>query len=182
MKITFITGNQDKADYLARHLGFHIDHVKIDLDEIQSLSLEEVARHKAVQAYDYLQTPVLVEDVGLSCAALNGLPGPFIKWFASALGHEKLCHLLDPFDDRSAVAVCVFAYYDGKEIVTFEGSLRGTIADEPRGSHGFGWDPIFIPEGYEITRAEMNNQDDEKTYATIKPFAALREFLQTKVA
>lgn len=177
-RVTFITGNQNKADYLKRHLGVDIEHQKVDLDEIQSVELETVALHKAKQAYEKLQRPVLVEDVALTFHALGNLPGPFIKWFETELGLEKACRLLDPFDDRSATASCVFAYYDGQQMKTFKGSLEGRIAEHPRGSNGFGWDPIFIPAGYKITRAEMDDQGNEKTYATIKPFDSLREFLK----
>lgn len=176
--VTFITGNQDKAYYLAKHLGIEIAHQKVDLEEIQSLSLHEISTFKARHAYKIVGSPVLVEDVGLTFHALGNLPGPFIKWFESEMGHEKLCRLLDGFDDRSATAACVFAYYDGEKFKTFEGSLDGTIADHPRGNNGFGWDPIFIPQGYTVTRAEMSNQDDELTYATIKPFSALRQFFK----
>jgi inosine triphosphate pyrophosphatase len=177
-QVTFITGNQNKADYLARHLGIEIAHQKVELEEVQSLDLKQISAYKAKQAYAVVNSPVLVEDVGLTFHALGALPGPFVKWFESEIGLEKMCRLLDCFDDRSATASSVFAYYDGAEMKTFEGKLGGVIADHPRGQNGFGWDPIFIPEGYSQTRAEMNNQDDEATYVTIKPFSALRQFLQ----
>ncbi|MFA6383501.1 MAG: non-canonical purine NTP pyrophosphatase, partial [Parcubacteria group bacterium] len=80
-KITFITGNQSKADYLANYLGLPIDHVKIDLDEIQSLDLKEIVTHKVRQAYQKVKKPVIVEDVSLEFKALGGLPGPFIRFF-----------------------------------------------------------------------------------------------------
>lgn len=75
MKPVFITGNADKAAYLAQHLGITLDHQKVDLDEIQSTSLEEIVEHKVRQAYDLVGKPVLVEDVALGFDALNGLPG-----------------------------------------------------------------------------------------------------------
>ena len=81
---------------------------------------------------------------------------------------------------RDAVARCVFGYYDGDKVVLFEGSLKGSISDEPQGEKGFGWDKIFIPEGYTTTRAELSDQDDMKTYTTIKPFSQLKEFFDSK--
>ncbi len=71
VNVTFITGNQKKADYLAKYLGFSVNHVKIDLDEIQSLSLQEIVTHKVKQAYEKVQSPVIVEDVSLEFEALN---------------------------------------------------------------------------------------------------------------
>lgn len=79
--ITFITGNQKKADYLARYLGFPIEHIKLDLDEIQSLELKEIVEHKVKKAYAKIKKPVIVEDASLEFTSLGRLPGPFIKFF-----------------------------------------------------------------------------------------------------
>lgn len=177
--VTFITGNQSKADYLARFLGLSINHKKIDLDELQSLDLREVVGHKVKQAYAIVGSPVLVEDVSLEFTALGRFPGTFIKFLVDEVPFETICKTLDGLS-RDAVARCVFGYYDGKEVEFFEGSLKGTIAQIPSGDNGFGWDKIFIPEGYSITRAEMNEIDDEITYKKIKPFADLKIFLVDK--
>jgi non-canonical purine NTP pyrophosphatase (RdgB/HAM1 family) len=177
--VTFITGNQDKADYLAKYLGFPVGHQKVELEEPQTLDLREVVEYKARHAYSVVQKPVLVEDQILMFKALGLLPGTFIKFFIDELGLEKLCRLLDSFDNRAAIAASGMAYYDGKEFVYFEGSLEGEITKHPRGSGGFGWDSIFIPEGYHVTRAEMNEEDDRKTYSMIKPLAEVKKFLQS---
>ena len=81
MNVTFITGNRIKAEHLARHLDYPINHQSIDLDEIQSLDPNEIVTHKVRQAYSLIKRPVLVEDVSLIFNALGKLPGPFIKWF-----------------------------------------------------------------------------------------------------
>ncbi len=177
----FITGNQNKADYLAKLLGMPIEHQKIELDEIQSASLEEIVTHKVKQAYEIVKKPVLVEDVALGFDALGGLPGPFIKFFAeSENGLENCCRMLDGFEDRGARAECVFGYYDGTRLELLRGGLSGVIAVQPRGDGGYGWDKIFCPEGYENkTRAELSPEDDEATYRIIKPIAALRELLKS---
>lgn len=178
----FITGNQHKADYLASMLGIPLAHQKVDLDEIQSMSLDEIVEHKVRQAYAHVNRPVLVEDVGLHFSALSGLPGPFIKFFVEAPdGLEVLCRMLDGFGDRSARAECVFGYYDGGEVVLIRGGLDGKIASSPRGQNGYGWDAIFEPDGYGgKTRAELTPDDDAATYASIKPFEKLRQFLSRK--
>ena len=72
--ITFITGNQKKADYLAKYLGFPIEHMKLELDEIQSLDLREVVEHKVRQAYEKVRKPILVDDVALEFSTLGRLP------------------------------------------------------------------------------------------------------------
>ena len=176
----FITGNQSKADYLSRQLGFDIPHRKLDLDEIQSTDLHEIVKHKLIQAYEECKQPVLVEDVSLEFNALNGLPGPYIKWFVDQAGAEQCCRMLDGFSDRSATIKCTFGYYDGNTMEFFDSALPGAIAETPRGENGFGFDTFFINEGYEITRAEMSQEENERTYADLmKPFALVREFLKT---
>ena len=86
--------------------------------------------------------------------------------------------MLDGFDDRSATIRCTFGYFDGKSMEFFDSELPGTIADHPVGENGFGFDQFFINEGYDITRAEMTQEENELTYATLmKPFAKVRDFL-----
>lgn len=177
--ITFITGNQNKADYLAKYLGFPVNHKKLDLDEIQSLDLKEIVEHKVRQAYMEVNGPVIVEDVALEFEGLGGLPGPFIKFFVDKVPFETICSMIDG-KSRKATARCVFGYYDGEILKLFEGKLDGLISETPVGSNGYGWDKIFIPDGYTITRAQMSEEDDRKTYLQIKPFAELKEFLLTR--
>jgi Ham1 family protein len=179
--ITFITGNQHKADYLSRMLGLPLKHRAVDLTEIQSTSLEEIVEHKVRQAYAVAKRPVLVEDVALEFTALGGLPGPFIKFFVEAPnGLENLCRMLDGFDDRSAVAACVFGYYDGQRVRLFRAELHGAISEYPIGDGGFGWDKIFCPDDYGgRTRAELYTDEYVATYPTIKPIDAVRQFLTT---
>lgn len=177
--ITFITGNQSKADYLAKYLGFPVQHHKLDLVEIQSLDLKEIVEHKVKQAYDIIKSPVLVEDVSLEFEALGKLPGTFIKFFVEEVPFETICSMING-KSRKATAKCVFGYYDGEQLEFFEGSLAGEIADTPSGKNGFGWDKIFIPEGYSVTRASLGEEDDKKTYLKIKPFAQLKAFLEGK--
>jgi len=178
-KATFMTGNADKAAYLERMLGLPINHFKADLDEIQSLSLDEIVTHKVKQAYEIVKSPVIVEDVSLGFDDFGGLPGPFVKFFVgSEDGLEKICRIADTLPTRKATAVCVFGYYDGKRLELLRGNLHGTIAEHPKGSGGFGWDAIFCPDGFGgKTRAELTPSDDAKTYATLKPFSALRNLL-----
>ncbi len=177
--ITFITGNQSKADYLSKYLGFEVKHQKIELDEIQSLDLRKVVEHKVLQAYGIVRGPVLVEDVSLEFTALGRLPGTFIKFYVDEVPFETLCRTLDGLN-RDATARCLFGYYDGVDFEYIEGSLSGVISEHPTGENGFGWDKIFIPEGYGVTRASLNEKDDKLTYMKIKPFDKLKTFLESK--
>lgn len=174
----FITGNQHKADYLAKWLGTKVAHHKVDLDELQSLNLRAVTEHKVRQAYGRLKQPVMVEDIALTFTAMGRLPGTFIKWFLEEMGNEGLCKLADGLEHRGATASICYAYFDGQRVVFFEHHVPGTVADQPRGGHGFGWNPVFIPEGSAQTYGEMT--DDEVRPFSVRAHAIekLRAFLQ----
>ncbi|MEK7460338.1 MAG: RdgB/HAM1 family non-canonical purine NTP pyrophosphatase [Patescibacteria group bacterium] len=178
-KLTFITGNAHKAKYLSDYFHAPVDHVKLDLREIQSLDVEEIAMDKARIAYEIVKSPVLVEDVSLVFTSLKALPGPLIKWFLETFGNEGLCRLLDNHADRSATAKVSFALCDENGVHTFNGSVQGIIADSPRGEMGFGWDSVFIPKGHEKTWAEM--EDDEKHETSMRKIALekMAEYLRT---
>lgn len=175
----FITGNLDKVKYLEKTLGIDLEHHKLSLDEIQSADPKTVIEHKVRQAYDILQKPVLVEDTILAFNALDGLPGPFIKFFVEAEnGFEMMCRMLDGFENRTAYATATYGYFDGEVLKFFSGRLEGTIADHPRGEGGYGWDKVFEPQGYGgLTRAELSDKDDIETYNKIRDFDSLRAFL-----
>ena len=177
-KIIFVTGNQNKADYLSKYLGYQVEHKKIDLDEIQSTDLKEIVTHKVKQAFEKIKQPVIVEDVSLEFEALWGLPGPFIKFFVEKNSFETICSMISENKTRKATAKCVFGYFDWKKLELFESSLNGEIAKTPAGENGFGWDKIFIPEWYNVTRASLNEEDNKKTYLQIKPFEKLKKFLE----
>lgn len=176
--LIFITGNQNKAEQLNKWLGIPVEHQKVDLDEIQSLDLREVVEHKARQAYDIVKRPVIVEDVAMTFTAFNTLPGPFIKWFEKGSSLATMCRMLDSFDDRTAEAHTMYGFCDGGQVQCFEGIMRGTIAEEPRGSSGFGFDSIFINEGQPLTRAEMDEETYSKLSYRVEALAKLREYLQ----
>jgi len=154
--IAFITGNATKAMHLGQFLDFPIKHTKLDIPEVQSLNLEEVATEKARAAYKILGTPVLVEDTALTFEALNGLPGPLVKWFLESIGNDGLTKLLLGYDNRNAVAETCFALCDGSGVHLFEGTSLGKVAIHPKGDDGYGWDPVFIPEGSNLTWAEFD--------------------------
>jgi non-canonical purine NTP pyrophosphatase (RdgB/HAM1 family) len=164
---------------LAKFLGHPVGHQKVDQDEIQSLDFKEIADHKVRGAYEIVQEPVLVEDMGITFNTLNQLPGTFSKWFIDSVGLDGLCKMLDAYNDRGANVQICFAYFDGKNIEFFEGRIDGKIVDHPRGSGGFGFDPIFIPNGSSKTLAEMDELETKKfSVRTTTVFPKIKEFLE----
>ena len=159
--LTFVTGNAKKLAEVKQILGADANLIseKIDLPELQGESAQDIAREKCRTAMRILGRPVLTEDTCLCFDAMDGLPGPYIKWFLKKLGHSGLNKMLDGFTNRKAYALCIFALGnpDSDEIMLFEGRCDGIIV-QARGPNNFGWDPIFQPDGFTQTFAEMEKQ------------------------
>lgn len=172
LPIVFVTTRAEKAEE-AERLGFRIERLDIALPEPQALDPSDVVAQKARSAYDLLSRPVLVEDTGLSIRAWNGFPGAFVKWLETSAGVPALSRMLDGFGDRGATAVCAIAYCDGGQTVTARGESPGTIAAEPRGRGGFGWDTVFVPEGSDRTFAEMSPAEKDRVSHRRRAWEAL---------
>lgn len=177
IKLTFVTSNAGKAKYFSDYFHLPVEHLNLDLPEIQSLDLKEIIEDKAKRAYFIIKKPVIVEDVSLSFDALGGLPGPLIKWFFKTMGNEGLCRLVDNYKSRGAIAEVEFALCDRNGVKVFSGRRKGSIARHPRGEAGFGWDPIFIPQGYSETWGEMTSDEKHKTSVRRLALEKLKRYL-----
>lgn len=175
--LTFITGNMNKVHMTQKYLPIKVTHQKLDLTEIQSLDPKEVIVHKLREAFKEIQKPVLVEDTSLVFHGLGKLPGPFVRWFLEEIGTEDMCRLVDN-KDRSATATVTYGVYDGKTLLTFTGVEPGSIAQHPAGTNGFGWDPIFIPQGQTKTHGEMTHDELANFSCRIKAIAKIKEYLK----
>lgn len=153
--LCFATSNKEKLKEARRILGVEIVGTHLKIDEIQSLDPIEVATKKAKAYFDVLKKPIFVEDISLSIKTLSGLPGTYIDAFMKTLSNEGIIYLMKGKKQRDVVAQATLVFVNRKgnpEI--FIGRLKGEIANYPRGG-GFGWDPIFIPEGQSMTLAQM---------------------------
>ena len=179
MEFFIATSNVNKVREIQAILNAPVEQVEIDLSEIQAIDVEEVIEHKAREAYLRLGRPVLVEDTGLSIHAWNGLPGALVRWFLKSIGPAGICRMLDSFPDRSATAKTCLGLFDGTQVQVFTGQINGSIATEPRGEHGFGWDAIFIPAGSEKTFAEMSAEDKGAISMRRKAVDLFKSYLDT---
>lgn len=163
-KIVFVTNTPGKVKEAQQILGkeFSVELVKFDLDEIQAIDGKDVAGKKAQEAYKTLKKPVLVDDTSLYFDAWNGLPGALARWFIDALGCEGICRLMEGEKNRKAFAESAFAFYDGKKLRVASAKVEGRVPLKPRGEHGFGWDPIFIPKGFKKTFAETTMEEKNR--------------------
>lgn len=173
----FVSGNLKKVLYLEEYLDREINHHNLDLVEVQSLDPHEVVEHKVREAFQHLKKPVLIEDTAVWFHAMGKLPGPFIKFFLHELGVKKTCKVLDFSRDRSATASVIYGWFDGEHTKYFEAQIEGTISNQPQGSQGMGWDPIFIPKGLTNTYAEMPRDMYKKYSVRNMAVTKLRKFL-----
>ncbi len=161
MKLYFVSQNTYKQDEArAWFAGSGLMDVSLEIvpwgvQELMSFSLEEIARHKVLQAFQSLSgLPCVIEHGGLFVDALKGLPSGLSRVVWDQVG-DQLCTWIPPSGSRSAVARSVVAYCDGRKVHLFQGETPGEIAPNARGTYAFQWDPIFIPQGERQTYAEM---------------------------
>lgn len=161
--LRFVTSNRHKFEEfsaVASRFGLRIELVSKDRPEIQSDDLEQIAVSSARSCAPRLGKGFFVEDAGLFVNALRGFPGPYSSYAYSTIGYEGVLDLLREKEDRSAFFLSVICHYDGR-YRTFTGKVEGRISPSARGSSGFGFDPIFIPDGETHTFAEMGPRKNE---------------------
>ncbi len=184
-EILFITGNKHKYGEvlpIADKLGFRILMKPGYKLEIQSNKLEEISLTAALEAYKYLKKPLMVEDAGLFIDALNGFPGPYSSYVFKTLGCDGILKLMTGIAARNAVFRSVVTLIYPPFLIVEQGACPGTIASEKRGERGFGFDPIFVPEGDNRTFAEMSieekNRYSHRAKAVRKALQKLKKLLE----
>lgn len=173
--LAMCTGNPGKFRTAQEHLapwGIEIEQVPLELDEIQTVSVEEIARHKARQAFAALGRPLFVEDSGFYIDEFSGWPGPMVKHALEAFGPGGLTHLADRTKDRVCRFVSAAVYVDASgDLHVFADDTRqpGTIALEPaRGAGERAWSDlwsIFIPRGAATTLSALPSAEQDWFFA-----------------
>jgi len=183
MRVFFVTGNKGKfleASSILRGYGIELQldtiHEKL---EIQSENLEDIVSNALKYVCgDSISDYFVVEDDGLFVNALNGFPGPYSSYVYKTIGITGVLKLMSDVNDRSAYFKSVVGICGPNGITRlFTGVAYGSISREPRGSGGFGFDPIFIPSGYDRTFAELGIEVKNKLSHRAKAFRALGEWL-----
>ena len=162
-KLYVVTENIGKLKEIRSLLStIDVEPVNIPKIEIQADKLEDVALYSAISAYLMLGKPLIVEDAGLFIKRLNGFPGVYSSFVFKTIGVNGILKLMRGVKDRRAYFKSVVAYADDVEVKLFSGIVYGVITEKPRGNGGFGFDPIFVPEGYNKTFAEMSIEEKNK--------------------
>lgn len=188
--IYLATQNKHKIEEIKDLLGdlFDIHTVtelglKLELPETGTTLIEN-SRQKAQFIAEHYQLTCLADDSGLEVKALGGQPGVYSARYAGEpkddfANMQKLLGELTDISDRSARFVTVLTFYHQGEFYAFEGEVLGQIIDSPRGEYGFGYDPIFQPDGHEITFAEMTLKEKNQLAHRARAMNKFKYFIET---
>jgi XTP/dITP diphosphohydrolase len=182
-KITYVTGNWAKilsARQILEPLGYEVEQIKMDVPELQSDFIEDVAKYSAKWASDKLKCDVLKNDSGLCVDALKGAPGVYSARYSGGDDEDNndlLLKELDGKDNRNAKYVCTMAcvFPDHSKDFVVRGECYGKILTERHGDGGFGYDPLFYYEPFGKTFAEVElSKKNEVSHRAI----AIKQFVK----
>jgi XTP/dITP diphosphohydrolase len=193
MKIIFASHNQKKAEEIRSILPDGLTlltlqdlHLEEEIPENEP-TIEGNSAFKAQWVFAHFGLPCFADDTGLEVSALNGAPGVHSARFAGEqrsdqANMDKLLHALDGQEDRSARFKTVITYCDGNQVLQFTGIVKGRIARQKKGTEGFGYDPLFIPEEVGKTFAQMTLAEKNGYSHRARATAQFLEFLQEKTS
>ena len=191
MKIVFATNNKHKLEEIKDILGKDFEIVSLaeigcheDIPET-GLTLEENARQKSSYVVEHYGQNCFADDTGLEVDALNGEPGVHSARYAEGTDHDseanmrKLLSKMANVKDRTARFRTVISLIINGVEHQFEGRVEGRIATEKHGTEGFGYDPIFIPEGYDKSFAELGEEVKNQISHRARAVKKLAEYLSS---
>lgn len=177
-RLVLVTQNQHKLKELTplfKRYNIEFETTSLEKHEIRSEDVEEIARVAARVAFDTLQQPVVVDDTGFFVDELKGFPGSYAAIVLRTIGYEGILQLLGDKEERSSAFKTAVGFCDGESLVSFVGIMSGAVAYEPAGTGGFGYDPIFVPDGFSKTYAQLTLEEKISISHRTKAF---EEFLK----
>ena len=180
MRLAFVTSNPGKVEEARKYfepLGVEVYQLRVEYPEIQADTLEEVAEYGVKWLAERIGEPFFLDDSGLFVEALRGFPGVYSAYVYKTLGYRGILKLLEGETNRRAYFKSVIAYWDG-ELHIFTGRVDGEITTEPRGRGGFGFDPVFKPDGFAKTFAEMTTEEKNEISHRGRALRAFAEWLK----
>lgn len=179
MIVTSNGGKFKEYEEMFSRNGIEIDRYDLKYPEEQLKTVEEVAKRSAYYLTGIIRNEFFIDDTGLFIDALGGFPGVYSSYVQSTIGNRGILKLLDGIDNRRAKFRTAIAYFDG-DVHIFSGEISGTISLEIRGSRGFGYDPIFIPDGKINTYAEMTVEEKNMISHRSLAVSQLLNFIKKK--
>lgn len=181
MKMRFVSRNEFKlteAMTILQSVGIEVVPLKETIEELQTIDTSRLIRDKALRAFEKFGRDLFVEHTGLKMKALNGFPGGLTQVFWDTLEADRMSRLFGSDKEGTVEAVTDLCYVDGRQFHEFRGTISGRICKTPRGSRGFQWDCVFIPDGRGQTFAEMGSEEKNKISMRRKALDAFAEFLR----
>lgn len=192
-KIIFATKNNGKLKEVSHILGEEYFEL-LFLNDFNNLAevvedgntFEENAIKKAKYIFEILGMPALADDSGLLVEQLNGEPGIYSARYAGEAASDEennaklIGKLLSFPQPHTAKFVCSAVYYDGKALLKASGEIVGQIIHKPRGKNGFGYDPLFLPDGFNQTTAELDLDEKNKISHRSKAFNSLLKLINER--
>ena len=188
-RLVFATNNAHKLEEIRAILGNSIEilsladiHCHADIPETAD-TLEGNARQKSRYVYEHYGLDCFADDTGLEVESLGGAPGVYSARYADGQGHDsqanmnKLLKEMEEKNDRKAQFRTIISLIEKGEERQFEGIVKGQITREKRGESGFGYDPIFQPDGYETTFAELGSDIKNRISHRARAVAALCDYI-----
>ena len=168
------------GDLFDIHTVFELG-VSVEIPETGN-TLQENSMQKAAYIAEHFQVTCLSDDSGLEVNALGGRPGVYSARYAGepkddAANVQKLLGELEGISDRSARFVTVLTFHHQGQYDCFEGEIQGQIASSPRGEHGFGYDPVFVPVGFDRTFAEMTMEEKKQMAHRARAMQKFKSFI-----
>ncbi len=178
--INLVTHNLNKVKEFRRILEpeIKVNHLDRSYPELREESTEEIARSSARRLSKEFNIPVVVEDSGFFIEAFSGFPGICTAFVHRHIGIKGILRLMEGVKERGCSYISVIAYCEpGGEPVSFRGVEKGEVAEEARGSGGWGQDPIFIPEGKDKTYGQLREKEELPNAFRYEAIKKLKRFL-----
>lgn len=182
LNLFFLTGNAHKFEEVKKFIESSgvdaiISQKNVPLVEIQSDSIEEVAKYKVKSIVDTIHGNYFVEDSGFFIDHLKNFPGVFSSYIKEMIGNEGILKLMKGVSSRTASFRSVIALMLDDKMHIFRGEVKGTVSFEIRGTQGFGYDPIFIADGSTKTNAEISIEEKNSKSHRIRALQKMCDFL-----
>lgn len=164
MDVRFVSKNKHKIREVSDFFSsskHNILPLSIDVIELQTNDMAKLVEDKVVKAFQKVGRPLFVEHTGLYLESLNEFPGGLTQVFWDTIEAERFASIFGNLEKRQVKASTTIGYCDGKNIKFFEGDIKGKIAKQPLGDCIFQWDCVFIPDGFEMTFAQLGSKKSE---------------------
>jgi len=183
--LIYVTGNKVKFDVAYEvflNTGIALSQKKLSTPEIQSKSVQEVAKYSAAWASKELNKPVFVTDAGFFIEALNGFPGPFIKFVNQWFSAEDYVNLMQGKTNRTIIIQDCLAYcHPGEEPMVFTGEYRGQLASEPSKNSGTSIEKLFIPEGFNAPISDIPEEEMVSYWSNGQIMTKFKEYILNRI-